>query len=138
MNGKTAEQLRALALDQLRQAAELDERARELDCGYTNHETFTVAMQLAGNMTPGGAEYRARVEQMAELRLEAPAIDLADALREHVETLVPESNDLAGSLRSSALGRVDWLQLARELRGELEARATRERERGEDVTGRGY
>jgi hypothetical protein len=110
----------ARAIEGCARAAEAD----ETDNGYTNHETFSVAMQLAGNMTPGGGEYRETVERIGRLRMRAPLGDTADALREHVETLAvvraaAEHPDLAGDLMLSALGRVDWYELAEELRGEL-------------------
>jgi len=120
--------------------AELCERALrapaisdETDNGYRNHETFLAAMQLAGNMTPGGADELARVQRVVDRARSrsvmtrsaedppTPRLDVADELRAYLEQLASHRSGgpWTQELATAALGRVDWLQLADEQLAQL-------------------
>jgi hypothetical protein len=123
-----AEQLEAArALERVSILAAAD----ETDNGYANHETFLAAMQLAGNMTPGGAGFAQRVrEHVGEAQAQARVwpdkygperVRVADRLQAMLEQLASgrQGGPWAQELATAALGRVDWLELADEQLGQL-------------------
>jgi hypothetical protein len=125
-HGAEINRLRGNALEALRSAARLEVRAEERDSGYANHETFLAAMQLAGNMTPGGSDELERVRARVRDRLDLCAktgcdagetrAQLATELHLYLEQLrdARAGGPWAQELATAALGRVDWHELAAE------------------------
>jgi hypothetical protein len=124
-----AGQLPPAVADLLRRVRRAPAISSEEDQGWANHETMLCAAQLAGNMTPGGEAYRARVLALVrEARGQAPRGEelgyVLERLRGWLEEQARQGGAWRQELATAALGRVDWHELAGE---QLEALAELER-----------
>lgn len=106
----------------------------ESDCGFKNHETLLIVLDIENSNGPNFANYWRRQALVADNQGRRYSdTDLADALKCHYAqkedecvTLTPRATalpalgkcDVLGALLSAALERVDWLEIARHLQVE--------------------